>query len=264
MPRARDSRVTAVAWSIALLASLLLWNVPFGAGVLYPFKLLSTWTHEMAHAIAMTVTGAEFLRLDVFRDTSGQAISRWSITGFGGALIAAAGYMGAPLWGAMMLLIARDARRARLVLAGLAIVLSASAALMISNHFGQVAMTAIAVPIAAAAVFAPARWVVGVAQLLAAQACVNAVLDIRVLFRPSQVVDGRLLVRSDAHQMADLTFGTTEDWAVWVWAGAWLGWSLLLLFIALRRIRLATVAADDGCERPITKSPVSESLDAPP
>ena len=254
MVRTREARVTAIAWSVALLGSLLLWNVPFGAGVLYPFKLLSTWTHEMAHAIAMTVTGAEFQRLDVFRDTSGQAFARSSISGFGGAFIAAAGYMGAPLWGALMLLLARNPRRARLALAGLALVLSASAALMIANRFGQVAMTAIAVPIAAVAVFAPARWAIGVAQLLAAQACVNAVLDIRVLFRPSQVVDGRLLARSDAHEMADLTFGTTDDWAVWLWAGAWLAWSLLLLFVALRRIRIAADAPSD----------VSGSPGAPP
>jgi hypothetical protein len=237
MTRPRDARATAIGWTLALLASLLLWNVPLGAGVLYPFKLLSTWTHEMAHAVTMTVTGAGFQRLEVFRDTSGQAFASSSVLGVGGAAIAAAGYMGAPLWGAIMLLIARDARRARLALAGLALVLSASAALMIANRFGQVAMTAIAVPIAAIAALAPPRWAIGVAQLLAAQACVNAVLDIRVLFRPTQVVDGVPLARSDAHEMADLTFGTTADWAVWLWAGVWLAWSLLLLYVALRRIQ---------------------------
>lgn len=246
MTQPRDARATAIGWTLALLASLLLWNVPLGAGVLYPFKLLSTWTHEMAHAVTMTITGAGFQRLEVFRDTSGQAFASSSVLGVGGATIAAAGYMGAPLWGALMLLIARDARRARLALAGLALVLSASAALMIANRFGQVAMTSIAVPIAAIAALAPARWVIGVAQVLAAQACVNAVLDIRVLFRPTQVVDGVPLARSDAHEMADLTFGTTADWAVWLWAGVWLAWSLLLLYVALRQIQRTPGQAASG------------------
>jgi len=31
---------------IVLLASLLLWQLPFGGFVLYPFKLLGTWLHE--------------------------------------------------------------------------------------------------------------------------------------------------------------------------------------------------------------------------
>ena len=242
MTQPRDARATAIGWTLALLASLLLWNVPFGAGVLYPFKLLSTWTHEMAHAVTMTITGAGFQRLEVFRDTSGQAFASSSVLGFGGALIAAAGYMGAPLWGALMLLIARDARRARLALAGLALVLSVSAALMIANRFGQIAMTSIAVPIAAMAALAPARWVVGVAQLLAAQACVGAVVDIRVLFRPNLVVDGQVVRDSDAHAMAVATFGTDASWAVWTWAAIWIAWSLALLFVVLAWVRRATAA----------------------
>ena len=35
--------------AIALLASLLLWNLPFGGVLLYPFKLLATWLHELSH-----------------------------------------------------------------------------------------------------------------------------------------------------------------------------------------------------------------------
>ena len=87
----RDHRAVARAWIGALLASLLLWNLPYGAGVLYPFKLLSTWTHELAHAAMMTITGARFLRLEIFPDTSGQAFAASGITGFGGMVIAGAG-----------------------------------------------------------------------------------------------------------------------------------------------------------------------------
>ena len=80
----------------------------------------------------------------------------------------------------------------------------------------------------------PGRWRVMVAHFLAAQACVNALLDIRVLLRPSQVVDGQFARHSDAHNMATATFGTDADWAVWFWAIAWLVWSLAVVFVALR------------------------------
>jgi hypothetical protein len=45
--------------------------------------------------------------------------------------------------------------------------------------------------------------------------------------------------------MAAATFGTHERWAVWFWALAWLAWSLVVLFLALRasgRRALAAVA----------------------
>ena len=66
--------------------------------------------------------------------------------------------------------------------------------------------------LAAEPVFLPLNFV-------AAQSCVNAVLDIRVLFRAELVINGRIVGSSDAHNMASATFGTH-----WVWAGLWLAW----------------------------------------
>src|SRR5215467_10697664 len=77
-------------------------------------------------------------------------------------------------------------------------------------------------------------WRLFGAHFLAAQACCNALLDIRVLLRPSQVVGGKVAGASDAHNMAAATFGTTATWAVWTWAIVWLLWSLAVLYVALR------------------------------
>ena len=63
-------------------------------------------------------------------------------------------------------------------------------------------------------------------------------LDIRVLFRANLVVNGEVMQRSDAHNMAEATFGTA-----WLWAGVWLAWSFALFYIALRRTRLSAEAA---------------------
>jgi hypothetical protein len=237
--RARETRTLA----LALLASLLLWNLPSGGVVLYPFKILATWLHEMSHGLAMLATGAGLDRVLIYRDTSGLAYATGTAGGgaFGASLIATAGYMGTPLWGAALLVSTPDARRARialLVYAGL-LVLSL---VVVDNPFGQNAVGAIAGAMAACAIALPARARVAVAHFIAAQACVDALLDIRVLFRATQVINGRELactetVRtgcSDAHNMALYTFGTTDEWAVWTWAGLWLAWSLLVLFVALR------------------------------
>jgi len=225
--------------AIALLVSLLLWNLPFGGVLLYPFKLFATWLHELSHGITMILTGAGFDHIVMYRDTSGLAYAYTSVGSFGTAIIAAAGYMGTPLWGALLLVVtpnAKAARRALLVLAGL---LVGTTILVIApspngDTFGQWATPAMGAGIALCGLIVPDRWRVLVAHFIAVQACVNALLDIRVLLRPSQVVDGKSAGMSDAHNMALNTFGTTDTWAVWTWALIWLAWSLVVLFVALR------------------------------
>jgi hypothetical protein len=224
--------------AVALLASLLLWELPFGGFVLYPFKLLATWLHELSHGIAMLLTGAGFDYILIYRDTSGLAYAHRSVGPVGSAIIAASGYMGTALWGAVLLVATPTARAAKRALLVLAALLVASAFTLIAalpdDAFGPWAIGLFGAAVAACALLAPDRWRLAVAHFLAAQACVNALLDIRVLLRPSQVVGGQFAGRSDAHNMAYATFGTTDQWAVWTWAGIWLAWSLAVLYVALR------------------------------
>ncbi|HET9624383.1 MAG TPA: M50 family metallopeptidase [Kofleriaceae bacterium] len=224
--------------AFALLASLLLWNLPQGGVLLYPFKLLATWLHELSHGLAMMITGAGFDHVLIYRDTSGLAYGQAEAGQLGKAVIAAAGYMGTPLWGAVMLVVTPSARMARWALLGLAGLLVGTAATVIDSPdgdpFGPMAVAAIGIACCVAALVTPGRWRLAIAHFIAAQSCVNAILDIRVLFRPSQVVGGQVAGASDAHNMAMATFGTAAPWAVWTWAILWLLWSLGVLYLALR------------------------------
>lgn len=247
----------------ALLASLVLWNLPYGGLVLYPMKLLATWLHEMSHGLVMLLTGAGFDYLVVYRDTSGLAYSKAPLAAWSIPFIAAAGYMGTPLWGALLLRLTPTAARARIVLAVLGgmILLSAFTVVAIDDNgetFGPWAMGALGGGILACALAVPGRWRVLVAHFLAAQACLNALLDIRVLLRPFQVVGGSSTQSSDAHSMAASTFGTTADWAVWTWAGIWLAWSLAVLFVALRFSGSRASSREDPSDPP-TAAPRDES-----
>ncbi|MBK9031963.1 MAG: M50 family metallopeptidase [Myxococcales bacterium] len=236
----RDESLRPLA--LALVASVVLWQVPYGPYLLYPFKLLGTWLHEGSHALAMLMSGAGFSGMEVFADGSGLAHAQSLAGPIAGGFIAAAGYMGAPVGGVILVLGARDPRGARRALVGLGLVLAVTALASITNRFGQVAIGATgAVIIAVAAVPRP-RLHAGLAHLLAAQACVGALVDIRVLFRPNLIVDGQVVRDSDAHAMAVATFGTDASWAVWTWAAIWLAWSLALLFLVLRRLRRASAA----------------------
>jgi hypothetical protein len=224
--------------AFALLASLLLWNLPFGGVLLYPFKLLATWLHEMSHGLSMVLTGVGFDHVTIYRDTSGLAYGTNEAGPVGRAVIAAAGYMGTPLWGALLLVVTPNARLARWALLLLAALLIGTSLTVIDipsgDTFGPWGVGAIGTACAAAALATPARWRLAIAHFVAAQSCVNSILDIRVLLRPSQVVGGKVAGASDAHNMAAATFGTTATWAVWLWAIVWLLWSLGVLYIALR------------------------------
>lgn len=235
-----DEPAASTAWkpgelrglAIALLASLVLLQMPFGGIVLYPFKLLGTWMHEISHGIVMVLVGVGFDRMDVYPDGSGLAFADGSAGALGKGLIAAAGYMGTPLWGVVLLWLGQDANAARRALAIVGLLLGITAGLFIANPFGQVAIGATSIVAVAAALFLPDRPAVLLCNFVAAQACIGAVVDIRVLYRPFLVVDG-VERGSDAHQMAQAVFGHAEPWAIWLWASAWLVWSLAILYVAL-------------------------------
>jgi hypothetical protein len=151
----------------------------------------------------------------------------------GKALIAAAGYMGTPMWGVALLWLGQNDRHARIALAVIGVLLGLTSVAFIANSFGQVAIGTTGLVIAGAGLFFPGRAAAYLCNFVAAQACVGALVDIRVLYRPFLVVDGQQR-GSDAHQMADATFGTTDRWAIWLWATIWLIWALALLFVAIR------------------------------
>jgi hypothetical protein len=138
--------------------------------------------------------------------------------------------------------------------------------------FGLWAVGGMAAAFAAAALLLPPRWRTGFAHFIAAQSCVNALLDIRVLFRPDQIVNG-IRTESDAHSMARSTFGTDDQWALWFWAAVWLVWSLAILYIAMRvakRVATRTIEKEEALsgspgrtrgapDAPPTASPRDES-----
>jgi hypothetical protein len=232
---------------LALLASLLVWNLPFGGLVMYPFKLFATWLHELAHGIVMLVTGAGFSHLEIYRDTSGIAFAVRGVGALGRAAIASAGYMGASMAGAGLLVLGQSRRGARSILAGLGALLAVTALVWVDNDFGVTATLIGAGACLLAALLASERIAVFLVNFLAAQACVNAVLDIRVLFRSQLVINGASVGASDAHNMADATFGNHT-----LWAAVWLAFAFASFFLALRRVEqrqretTATTAAESA------------------
>jgi hypothetical protein len=242
------------AWlALALLATLLLWNVPYGQYALYPFKLFATWLHESSHGLVMLITGAGFDHMAVFRDTSGLAYPNHGVTPAAQAAISSAGYVGTGFFGALFLALGRTPRGTRIVLAIVSLAMLLTAALFIRNSFGVSVIVFGGVVLGILAWKAQEPAAAFVLNFLAAQSCINAVLDIRVLFGSSMIVNGQVQGRSDAHTMADTVGGPPA-----MWATIWLGWSFLMFFVALRYTRLKAQAAEPAA--PPAAVPSSTSL----
>lgn len=244
---------------LALLASLLLWNMPFGGLVLYPFKLLATWLHELSHGVIMLLTGAGFEHLEIFEDTSGLAQAERSVGPAGRAAIHSAGYMGTAAFGSVLLLLGQTRPRARWILGSLGLAMGLSALLWIHNDFAiRMAYGGLALCIGLALVPSE-RLAILVVNFIAAQACINALLDIRILFRPDMVINGKVVGASDAHNMANATFGSH-----WLWAGIWLAWSGLCFYIALRVIFLRHLSYEERSIRMRAEAKARQSGASPP
>ena len=90
--RAPESARWMLLISVGL--TVLLYVVPYGHVLAYPFVLLSTVAHEMGHGLTALVTGAAFERFTMWRDGSGVAVWSGSVGRLGLALIAAGGLVG--------------------------------------------------------------------------------------------------------------------------------------------------------------------------
>ena len=227
-PHARSQRNLLVA----LLACLLLWNLPYGWVALYPFKILSTWLHESSHALVMLLAGAGVARFDIYRDTSGLATPAGGVTVLGQALVSSAGYMGTALFGATCLVVGQTARAARALLVTVGLLIGLTVLLWVRTRFAAGVLGGCAACLLVAGLLTRRQAAAFIVNFIAAQACVLAILDIRVLFAATVYVDGKPYAQSDASIVAGILGGPR-----WLWAALWLVWSLGLFYLALRSLR---------------------------
>jgi hypothetical protein len=198
--------------------------VPFGGTLLYPLTLLATWVHEMGHGTTALILGGKFSYLEVFANGSGLAYTATSHPWQSG-LTAAGGLLGPPLCGATLLATSRGPRRARVILAIMAIAMAVSLAIWVRSLAGWVALPIVALVVRAFAIWGSPRERMVFAQLLGVTLAMDTVSGSDYLFRASVVVDGAPRT-SDIAQVAQAFGG---PYLVWGLALAAVSFGLLLL-----------------------------------
>lgn len=229
LPR-RERHGLAVA-AAALAAALLAW-VPALAWLAYPFRLLTTLVHELSHGFAALATGGRFLRFVVFADGSGLAYTAGGLR----LLVIPAGYLGAAVFGALLLLAAGSPRAGRRTLGLVGAVLVAAtlryslptlwSGEALAGLLTLAAGLGLGAALLALAIRASHGTLVFTAHLLAFQAAWTAFTDLWTVIGLSTSQ-----TTTDAAAMAALTFVPAPVWAV-LWAAT----AAVLVGAAARRV----------------------------
>lgn len=211
----------------ASIVTIALWQVPGGNYILYPFTIIATWFHEMAHGLMAFAMGGKFQRLVIFSNGSGMAYYSGPLflEPISTVLVAAAGPMGPPLAGAGLIMASRNPKASSIILKFLGFFLFFSALVWVRSLFGFVAvviMGAIVLGIS----FMKSQGIRNFAvQFIGVQACVATYFQIDYLFSYSA---GPLGI-SDTGRIQQILF-----LPYWFWGALMAVGSLLILIASLR------------------------------
>ncbi len=203
----------------ALVLTILLWQLPDLLHeprlrvLVYPFRLFVTLVHEMGHGAAAALTGGSFQSLDVMWTGAGLA---WTAGGMRFVIIQA-GYLGAALFGAVLLMLANRLKDPRALTALLG-VLCGGTPLLLARPGGWTTRLIGAAVLCVFLLLAAkgSKWLNAfVLNLLAMMVASNAVMDIWWLLGSlDATLDG---IPNDARAMANLTHLPAQFWAIfWV------------------------------------------------
>ena len=223
---AQDAREQVHTLLLATVLALVLSFVPYASIALYPFRLFVTFIHEGGHALAALLTGNSVTSLVIASDGSGEVMATHSGLG-DGLLISSAGYLGATLYGALLLFLLRHKVAERVVLLSTAAFIG-----LMTLRFGYANIFTLfwglllSVVLVLAAKHAGAKIANFGLSFVAVQCVLNALFDLRTLLALSSPTG--VPVQTDATNMAQAT-GIPAV----VWAALWIGISLFVLRLAL-------------------------------
>lgn len=222
-----DSRMLG---SRILLASafltVLLYFVPFAGYLTYPLRLLGTFIHEGSHALAAILTGGWVQSISIQPDGSGLTKTIGGI----GLIISPAGYLGAMLYGALLVsLIKRGVSGKPLllttgVLVGLVTLGIFLGMLFTGNLFGLFWGILLTVALGIAGWKLTPQAASWTAAFIGIQCIMNALYDLGVLFSLTTMGHGA----NDAANMQHMTWIPAP-----VWATLWIATALGMLWIVL-------------------------------
>lgn len=215
---------------VAGLVVTLLPALPFGAYLIYPFAILTTWFHEMGHGLTAVLLGQQFEQLLIFPNGSGVAQSQ--VAGDASRLVRAAIAAGGPLApsaaGAGLIVASAHPRAWRPVLWLAAAAIIASVAIWVRSATGWWALPLVAAILGVIAWRGSPAWTRFTLQFLGVLGALSMLRDWGYLFTEQVVIGGQAML-SDTGQIAAV-LGLPH----WVWAAVILLISATMVGAALK------------------------------
>ena len=130
-----DRRWSALGMAFgAFILVFFVWQFTDLNPILYPLRLLVTFVHETGHGLTAALTGGHFLRFVVYPNGSGVATT----AGGSSFLVPQMGYLGAALFGAVLLYAANRVERVKIVAGALGVFFTGCA--LLYTEAGPIAM----------------------------------------------------------------------------------------------------------------------------
>jgi hypothetical protein len=231
---------------LAAAITIALYFIPYASYITYPIRLLVTFIHEGAHALMALLTGSPVEAIAVMPNGSGVTLTRpagW----LPNVLISSAGYLGATLFGAILVGLLRKgvAGKRLLITTAIAIALVTLGALkgilwplswvggvdVFGLFFALIWGVVLTGGLFLAATKLPKEAADWTASFIGVQCVLNALFDLQTLFGLS-VSTG---AQTDARNMESLTLLPAPVWAV-----VWIVMSFAILWFVLRPERKRT------------------------
>lgn len=242
---ARDARPQVRTLLIAVALTIVLGFIPFAGLATYPFRLFVTFIHEGGHTLAALATGNSVEGLQVAPNGGGLVYTTYGNV-FEQMLVASAGYLGAMIYGALLLVFIRRAVAVRAVLYGTAAYILALALLYgFPNLFTIIVGIGLGVALIAVARYASLRVANFLLAFLAVQCVVGAIFDLRTLISLSGPFSRG--AQTDAANMASATHLPPIFWAI-----TWMVLALVILAGSLRAY-VGVGRADTLAEPPVAR-----------
>ena len=238
--RSRRWRRTLQA-AAAFMITLMLWQVAALDVLLYPFRLFVTLAHELGHGVAAIVTGGRFVSLEVMGNGAGLAVT----AGGSRFVVLQAGYLGAALFGGLLLILANRLRDARPLTALIGVLFGGAAFVLGADVGTRVIGAATGLVLVALARWGAAWLNTFALNLLAMVVALHALLDIWGLLGDLDVMASG--APNDALAMQRLTHIPAAFWGL-LWIAASVIWIIFCAYWAFRRPARAAQRnhSDDG------------------
>lgn len=228
--KTNQNRNEALVFVLMSVGTVTLWQFDIGQLIMYPFTILSTWFHEMAHGLAAMILGGDFQKLEITPNGSGAAYFTTDVLfgGLGIAIVAAAGPIGPGVFGSFLILISRS-KYVRTVLVLFSIFMFATVLIWIRTWFGAIFIAVFAILLLLVSLKANEIWLRRISTLIGIQAIISVYQSFGYLFSTS----------SDYYSFA----GKTDTEVIqsilllpyWFWATLIIVTNIMLFYFSIKK-----------------------------